>query len=321
MLSVNKKACELVRELYASPADYCVSVERTRQGVTVIDVGVDAKGGFEAGRLVTEICMGGLGRARISARAYGEIQLPVISVCTDHPSVATLGSQFAGWRIEEGEFSAIGSGPARALALKPRDIFEKIGYADDADVAVLVLETSKKPYEELCIGLARECRISPSQLYIIIVPTTSVAGAVQVSGRVVETGLHKLSRLGLDPLCVDLAWGCAPIASVHPKFVEAMGRTNDAVLYGGIAYYALRHKNDKELKALLEKAPSSASRQHGKPFRLIFEEAGRDFYNIDPDLFAPAVFVVNNTATGSLFQVGEVDVDVLARSLGFSPLE
>ncbi len=321
MLSVNKKAFELVQELCASPAEYGVSVEKSVQGATVIDAGVDAKGGFEAGRLVTEICMGGLGRASISARAYREVQLPAIFVFTDHPAVATLGSQFGGWRIKAGDFSAIGSGPARALALKPRDVFDKIGYVDEADVAVLVLETSKKPHEELVVGLSRECGVSPSQLYVILVPTTSVAGSVQVSGRIVETGLHKLSRLGLDPLCVELAWGCAPIAPVHPKFVEAMGRTNDVILYGGVAYYALRHKDDGELKALLERAPSSASRLHGKPFRMIFEEAGCDFYKIDPDLFAPAVFVVNNIVSGSVFKVGQVDVDVLAESLGLSSLK
>jgi len=145
MLSVNKRAYELVQELCASSADYCVSVGKTRQGVTVIDAGVKAKGGFDAGRTITEICMGGLGKARISSRAYGEFQLPTILVSTDHPALATLGSQFAGWQIKVGDFFAIGSGPARALAMKPRDLFDEIKYSDRADVAVLVLETSRKP--------------------------------------------------------------------------------------------------------------------------------------------------------------------------------
>ncbi len=41
-----------------------------------------------------------------------------------------LGSQFAGWRIKDGDSIAIGSGPVRALALKPKDVYEEIGYKD-----------------------------------------------------------------------------------------------------------------------------------------------------------------------------------------------
>jgi len=317
MISVNEKAFKLVQELCASSDDYGVSVEKTRRGTTVIDAGVETKGGFDAGRAITEICMGGLGKARMTSTAYGGFQLPTILVSTDHPAIATLGSQFAGWQIREGDFSAIGSGPARALAMKPSDLFEKIGYSDRANVAVLVLETSQKPSEELTSKLSRECNVSPTRLCIILVPTTSLAGTVQISGRIVETGLHKLSKLGINPLSVETAWGCAPVPPVHPEFQVAMGRTNDAILYGGIAYYSLRHERDRELKILLEKAPSSASKQYGKPFKEIFKEAGHDFYKIDPHLFAPAVFVVNNVVSGSVFQAGEINAKVLARSLGF----
>lgn len=317
MLSVNRKAYELVQKLCAASDEYCVSVKKTRSGATLIDAGIRVKGGFNAGRMVTEICMGGLGEARIFPKRYGDVELSSIFVHTDHPALATFGSQFAGWQIKKGDFFAIGSGPARALALKPREIFDRIGYADEADVAVMVLETSKEPSEGLIEEFASECKVSPSRLYVVLVPTTSVAGAAQVSGRIVETGVHKLFKLGVDPLSIGCAWGCAPIAPVHPKFVKAMGMTNDVILYGGVAYYVLRHDDDGELKAVLEKAPSSASKHYGKPFSEVFKEAGGDFYKIDSNLFAPAMFVVNNVVTGSVFRVGEVNVDVLKRSLGF----
>jgi len=317
MLSVNRKAYELVQKLCAASDEYCVSVKKTRSGATLIDAGIRVKGGFNAGRMVTKICMGGLGEARIFPKRYGDVELSSIFVHTDHPALATFGSQFAGWQIKKGDFFAIGSGPARALALKPREIFDRIGYADEADVAVMVLETSKEPSEGLIEEFASECKVSPSRLYVVLVPTTSVAGAAQVSGRIVETGVHKLFKLGVDPLSIGCAWGCAPIAPVHPKFVKAMGMTNDVILYGGVAYYVLRHDDDGELKAVLEKAPSSASKHYGKPFSEVFKEAGGDFYKIDSNLFAPAVFVVNNVVTGSVFRVGEVNVDVLKRSLGF----
>ncbi|MDH5449095.1 MAG: methenyltetrahydromethanopterin cyclohydrolase [Candidatus Bathyarchaeota archaeon] len=318
MLSVNQKAYELVQKLCTASEEYLVSVKKTKLGTTLIDAGIHAKGGFNAGRMITEICMGGLAKARIFPKRYGNSELPSIFVHTDQPAVATLGSQFAGWQIKKGSFFAIGSGPARALALKPRDIYDKIKYEDKSGVAVMVLEASKEPPRVLLEELSFECKVSPNKLYIILVSTTSVAGSTQVSGRIVETGVHKLSKLGVAPLSIKYAWGCAPIAPVHPKLAEAMGKTNDAILYGGVAYYALKHKDDDELKALLEKAPSSASKHYGKPFREIFREANYDFYQIDSSLFAPAMFIVNNIVTGSVFQVGEVNVGVLRKSFGLA---
>lgn len=320
MLSINQKAYEIVQTLCASAEEYCVSVKKSSQGATLIDAGIHAKGGYSSGRMVTEICMGGLGKARISPRLYGNFELPSIFVHTDHPAVATLGSQFAGWQIKSGDFFAIGSGPARALALKPSDIFDKIKYKDETDVAVMVLETAKEPSEELIENFASECGVAINQLYIILVPTTSIAGSTQVSGRIVETGIHKLSKLGINPLSIQYAWGYAPISPVHPKFAEAMGKTNDVILYGGVAYYALKHNSDDELETVLKKAPSSASKHYGKPFREVFKEANYDFYQIDPNLFAPAMFIVNNPVTGSVFQVGEVNVDVLKQSLNLKHL-
>ena len=47
----------------------------------------------------------------------------------------------------------------------------------------------------------------------------------------------------------------------------------------------------------------------------IFKEANYDFYKIDPGLFAPAVFVVNNSKTGKTFRVGKIDVDIFKKSI------
>ncbi len=320
MLSVNQKAFKLVQTLCATSSEYNISTKKCRSGATLIDAGIRAKGGFNAGKMVTEICLGGLGKARILPKQYGDLELPSVFVYTDHPAIATLGSQFAGWQIKRNDFFAIGSGPARALALKPRNIFAEIQYEDNADIGVIVLETAKEPPEELVKELAQECRIPADRLHAVLVPTTSVAGSTQVSGRIVETGLHKLSKLGVDPLSIQYAWGCAPIAPVHPKFTEAMGKTNDVILYGGTAYFALEHKNDAELKTLLKEAPSSASKRYGKPFKLVFKEANHDFYQIDPNLFAPAVFIVNNLSTGSVFQAGKINVDILKQSLELTAL-
>jgi methenyltetrahydromethanopterin cyclohydrolase len=315
-LSVNRLAWKLFQKLCENPDFYGVKVERTSSGATIVDSGIKAKGGFEAGKVITEICMGGCGKAKIMYREYGKLELPSIFVYTDHPVIATLGSQFAGWQIKERDYFAIGSGPARALALKPKEIYEKIGYRDHFDKAVVVLETDKYPPLKLIDRFAEECKVSPENLVITLAPTTSITGATQVSGRIVETGMHKLSKLGLDPKVVSYAWGCAPIPPIHPNFTQAMARTNDAILYGGTAYYAVEHDDEEELKQIVNKAPSKASKAYGKPFIEIFKEANYNFYKIDPNLFAPAILSVNNIRIGSMFRAGEINIEALVESFG-----
>jgi len=300
-------------------ADECgVIVKDTKSGATLIDAGIKSKGGFLAGKLITEICLGGYGKARISHARFDDLEFPSIFIYTDNPAIATLGSQFAGWQIKVGDYSAIGSGPARALALKPREIYDRIEYRDETDVAVVVLETTKEPPETVITYISEQSKIAPDNLSIILVPTTSIAGSIQVSGRIVETGVHKLMKSGLDPKIIMYAWGYAPITSLHPKFAQAMGRTNDAILYAGTTYYVVQHDNDEELREIVEKAPSLASKSYGLPFYEIFRNAGYDFYKIDPNLFAPAVLMVNNAKTGSVFKAGQINVEVFKQSIGLS---
>jgi len=319
-LSVNRLAWKLLQKLCAKSNFYGVIVEKASSGAAIVDAGIRARGGFEAGKIITEICMGGCGKTDITYRQYEKLSLPSIFVSTDHPVIATLGSQFAGWQIKEGDYFAIGSGPARALALKPKEIYEKIGYRDDFDKAVVVLETDKHPPATLLERFAKECKVFLEDLAVILTPTASITGATQVSGRIVETGIHKLSKLGLDPEVILYACGFAPIPPVHPKFTQAMARTNDAILYGGTAYYTVEYDDEEELKQIVGKAPSKASEAYGKPFMQIFKEANYNFYKIDPDLFAPAILVVNNVKTGNTFEVGEINVEALKQSFGFKEI-
>jgi methenyltetrahydromethanopterin cyclohydrolase len=306
---------------------YGVIVEQSESGATIVDAGIKAEGGFLAGEMVTEICLAGYGKATVSPVQYGDLVLPSVFVQTDHPALSLLGSQFAGWQIKGENYSAIASGPARALALKPKDLYIKLNYNEESDVAVLVLETEKTPPEAIIQQVAEKCRVAPKNLFIVIFSTTSLAGATQVSGRIVETGLHKLERLGLDPLVVKHAWGYAPIVPIHPNSGEAMGRTNDAILYGGVTNYTVNFDDEAKLEGIVKQAPSSASKmiqeakilaQQSPRFMDIFKEAGFDFYKIDTNIFAPAVVSINNIKSGRTFSAGNLDVDVMKRSLGIS---
>ena len=314
MPSINREAIKIVREICSNPEKYNVAIKRNSLGTCIIDAGINIRGGFLVGELITRICLGGLAKVNLSSIKIGNVRVPSIRVYTDYPSISTLGSQMAGWRINVGEYLAMGSGPARALALKPKSIYEKIGYRDESDEAVIVLEALEEPPEEAIKIIAESCHVTPEKLFVIVTPTSSIAGLTQISGRVVEVGIYKLLELGLEPEKVLYAFGEAPIPPPHPDSVKSMGRANDAILYGGSAYYVVSHE-DNYLRDIVKRAVSSASREYGKPFSEIFREAGQDFYKIDPQIFAPAKITIANKRTGKVFAAGKINAEILLRSI------
>ncbi|MDR1992660.1 MAG: methenyltetrahydromethanopterin cyclohydrolase [Nitrososphaerota archaeon] len=316
-LSVNQLAWQKAQKFLDNPELYGVAISKSNAGATIIDAGVGASGGFSAGKLLTELCLGGAAKVQLSIKNYGDIAFPSITVTSDHPAVAMLGSQFAGWRIKDGDNIAIGSGPVRAIALKPKETYEEIGYTDQSDKAVIVLESNVLPSDVLVEKVCRASNIVPQNLIVAVAPTASVAGLTQVAGRVVEVGIHKLHTLGLDPKVIRYATGYAPIPPVGPDFEVAMARTNDVILYGGTVYLTVDYDDENKLQQLVNDAPSLNSDDYGKPFLEIFLDADRDFYKIDGGLFAPARLMVNNAKTGRTFIAGKVNPVVLAQALGF----
>ena len=112
VISVNQSAWKLAQKLLDNPELYRVEVCKSTNGATIIDAGVKVQGGFEAGKILTELCLGAAGKVEIGFKSYGDIDFPSCTVTTDFPAIACLGSQFAGWRIkEENGNIAIGSGP------------------------------------------------------------------------------------------------------------------------------------------------------------------------------------------------------------------
>ena len=315
-ISVNKHAMKIVKEVIARKDELQVNVEKRPNGATIIDAGVTAAGGYQAGLMAVRLCMAGLCDVSLSSRTYGDFDLPTVNVATDQPTISTLASQFAGWEIKSGEYFGMGSGPARALALKPKDIYAEIEYKDQADTAIIVLESDKLPPDDAILYIASECGVRPSRVYAYVTPTNSVAGGVQVSGRIVEMGIYKLRRLGLDPKKIICGFGSAPLPTIHPKSARAMGRTNDTLYYGGETYYTVNFEDDEKLKEIVSKAPSSTAREYGKPFYDVFKAAGFDFYKIDPNLFAPGVVSVNNIKTGQTFRSGQLNPRVLKETMG-----
>lgn len=313
-LRMNEAASEIADSM-ADQADLLrVRTSRLPSGARVIDAGVEAEGGIEAGLAVAEICMGGLGNVSFAPLQIGGRAHAGLIVWTDHPAVACMASQYAGWAISAGKFFAMGSGPLRAHARVERELFEKLGYEEQAEEGVLVLETRSLPNDEVAAWVAEKARLQPVQLTFVVAPTASIAGGVQISARIIETGLHKMETLGFDVRRVVSAMGTAPVPPVAKNDLRAIGRTNDCILYGGQARYTIK-ASDAELEKLAEQVPASASRDYGTPFYEIFQRYGGDFYQIDPLLFSPAEVWLTSTESGRTFHAGDLNPEVLEASL------
>jgi methenyltetrahydromethanopterin cyclohydrolase len=313
-LRMNEAASEIA-DWMADQADRLrIRSYRLASGARVIDAGVEVDGGLDAGLALAKICMGGLGNISITTLQIGGGQYPGVTVWTDHPAVSCMASQYAGWAISVGKFFAMGSGPLRAHARVERELFEKLGYEERADEGVLVLETRALPTDEVAAWVGDKARLQPAQLTFVVAPTASLAGGVQISARIVETGLHKMETLGFDVRRVVSALGTAPLAPVAKNDLRAIGRTNDCILYGGQAWFTVR-AGDDELAKLAEQVPASASRDYGTPFYETFQRYEGDFYKIDPLLFSPAEVWLTSTQTGNTFYAGPLNAQVLESSL------
>ena len=314
-LALNGRAVSLADAMAEEAAVLRIGVKRLRGGTRVIDCGVEEAGGLEAGRRLAEVCLGGMAHVSFTAVDVGGLWLPAVQVATDHPVAACLASQYAGWAIDPEGYFAMGSGPARVLSRAERELFEKIGYVEVSDRGALVLEGRALPGEAVASFVAGRCHLEPGSLTLLIAPTASVAGCVQVAARSVETGLHKMLELGFDVTKVRGGVGVCPLAPVAKNDLRGIGWTNDCILYGARAYFAVRAA-DEEIAAMIERLPASASPDYGTPFYDIFNRYERDFYKIDRLLFSPADVTINNLATGRVVRAGGVNADVLRASLG-----
>jgi methenyltetrahydromethanopterin cyclohydrolase len=208
----------------------------------------------------------------------------------------------------------MGSGPARALA-RVEPLFETLAYRDKASTALLVLETAEPPPPAIVEKVATATGLAAGKLTFLYAPTQSIAGAVQIVSRVLEVALHKANDLKFPLENIVDGIGVAPIPAPHPDFLTAMGRTNDAIIYGGGVQLFVKGPAS-DARELAQKLPSRASRDHGRPFAEIFKQFKGDFYAIDPLLFSPAEVIVTAIETGDTFRAGGRDVAMLERSLG-----
>lgn len=321
-LSVNASARALVARLIDEADRLRVKVTRDAAGVTFVDAGIEVPGSIEAGLLIGEICMGGLGRIELAVdRQPGSDGWPTwLEVRSSQPVLACLASQYAGWSLSASKeeaggkkFFSLGSGPARALAAKEA-LFQELGYRDPIAAAeragVLVLEVDRMPPQVVVDKVLRDCGLAPNQLTLVLTPTRSLAGTTQVVGRVLEVALHKAHELHFPLEHVVDGVASAPLPSPGADGLDAMGRTNDAILYGGRVHLTVRGGDDAA-RLLAKELPSLNSRDYGRGFADIFKAAEYDFYKIDGALFAPAEVWVSSLESGRTWHAGRLNLNLL----------
>ncbi|HZH06101.1 MAG TPA: methenyltetrahydromethanopterin cyclohydrolase [Lautropia sp.] len=317
-MSVNALSRPLVARLMDDRVRLRIKSSTTPEGTCIVDAGIGVPGSIEAGLAVATICTAGLATFRLRADSSVSGWPTWIDVQSSQPVLACLGSQYAGWSLSASKeetgarkFFALGSGPARALYAR-EEIFKEIGYSDVSDTGCLVMEVDRPPPPVVLQKVLRECSLQPSGLTVILTPTSSAAGTTQVVARVLEVALHKAHVLGF-PLSAILAGSATaplPPAAVDPA--EAMGRTNDAILYGGQVHLTVDGSDD-DVRDLAKRLPSLNSRDYGRPFAQVFRDYDFDFYKVDSELFAPAEVWVSSRASGTTWHAGRSNLGMLTR--------
>jgi methenyltetrahydromethanopterin cyclohydrolase len=313
--SVNRLAAPLLQRMLNEAQALRLVVTRDPGGATIVDAGVATQGSVAAGLQVAALCMGGLGEVAL-APLPREGWPTWLQVRSSQPVLACLGSQYAGWSLaaskeETGgrKFFALGSGPARALACK-EPLFAELGYRDRSDSGVLVLEVDRPPPPVVIAKVLRDCALEPAGLALVLTPTNSLAGTTQVVARVLEVALHRAHELGFALQDIVEGSACAPLPAVGADALQAMARTNDAILYGGQVHLTVGGEAEAARELAL-RLPSENSRDHGRSFGALFEEAGHDFYKLDGALFAPAEVWVSHPGSGQTWHAGRLHMDLL----------
>ncbi len=308
--TLNERASRVVDEIIRNADDLRVDVH-TIGGARVLDCGVNAVGGMRVGLFLARICLADLAEVSLLPPRSGT-DMPMVQVVSDQPVRACMASQYAGWQIAHGKYFAMGSGPMRA-AYGKEQLFDRIPGRETPDHVVGCLEASKLPNDEVIAELAKKLNRPAEQITLLVAPTTSQAGLLQIVARSVETALHKLDELKFDLNQVVSGFGVAPLPPTSPDTITAIGRSNDAILYGSQVVLTVRAE-DAALASIGPKVPASSSAAYGQPFAAIFHAAGGDFYKIDPMLFSPARIVFQNCTSGNSFAFGQIEVDILRKS-------
>lgn len=316
MVSVNELSMKIVDEMIKRKEELKIKVSKLENETTVIDLGQQVRGSYEAARMEAEILFGGLGYVGYETfpEKIDDVYYRGVNVSVDHTVLSLVGCDISGWELKPGLFAPIVAGPGRTLGRRPQDWMEKYShYKDEYDKAIITVESSEKVTLKQAQDLAQACRVKSENLYIIVAPSSGIACAVQVSARILEQTIHRLFEEGFDITTIIQAQGFCVIPPCIDDELIAMGRLNDVLIYGGQATFTVCWEDDK-IQNIINKVTSDKAPLYGKLFKEIYMDAGCDFYKVPMQMYSPAKVVIVNTKTGKVHKSGLINTKMLAKS-------
>lgn len=318
MFSLTENTLGVLNEILANSEALGCEIKKLNNGTTIVDMGLRRKGSWKAALLYTRATIGDLGVVNLGEFRLDERRsFSSVEVFIDQPMIACVAAEMADWRIGNGEYAVIVSGPARAQAAVESDHYiKRTKYRDHYDkAAIACLQTVEYPDEKIAAEIAKACHVKEEDTYLLVSSSTCLTASAQVSARIIEQSCNKLFVSGkMSPEAIVMARGNAPIAPIVKDEDKMMGRINDALIYGSTVELWLDASDEKiaEIAPMLVAKHSSPC--YGKPFEEIFIEHGRNFFNIPLDVHSIGRVIAHSVNTGKAFDSGEIDYDVLRKS-------
>ncbi|MCJ7823624.1 MAG: hypothetical protein MUP44_01860, partial [Anaerolineales bacterium] len=253
--SLNQAAMQIIGPILDDPQRYGALMIKTPKGATILDMGLEALGSWLGAKMYVEAAHGGMADVTFGRMQIKDLEVATVELMIDDPMLSVVSCEAGAWKLGDGDFVPVGSGPARAKA-RAEPWATRIEYEDPSDYVLLQMQINRLPEEAVLEFVADACKIPLSNLTVMVAPSASLVGSVQVASRAFEQCIIGLGRnTDFDIKTIKHGYGRAPIAPVIKDEVKAMGRINDALVYGGIGGMWLDHPDDDEMRRTAEALP------------------------------------------------------------------
>jgi methenyltetrahydromethanopterin cyclohydrolase len=319
-VSLNRQSHAILQTIMQNAESLQVKVHKLPNGTRVVDAGVKAVGSLRAGLLISRVALGGLGEVTITQQDYGDLNLPTVHVIVDQPALSLFCCQYPVPTIDLGDYKGIWSGPGKIHIRQPKRVFKLIDYAEPSKIAVFLVQSDDLPDAKVASKLARLCKVKPSQLSIVVVPTRSVAGAVQVAARVLEDPLGRAVKVLHYPLNrIKAMIGSAPLSPVYPDIWRKPGLTPDDMLfYASRITFLIDARPSDDLQSLATNLTSAVLPRFGMSFYEMLKDVNFVFERLDSPSYASASITIYDTSSGRLYQAGKLHLDLIKKTAGLS---
>lgn len=180
--SLNNNSARFI-EKYVIPNKENLNIEvlHLENGATILDMGINAKGGWLAAKAFVEIGLGGLGELTYRKMKIGRYYVPAMCVLVDRPAIAEMSAHVAYFRVPYHGKNIDISGPIRSIG--GLDLFARsVDYRDtEATKAVGCIQTVDIPDLEVTNLIAETAKIDTKNLYLVVAKTGTLVGAVMDS--------------------------------------------------------------------------------------------------------------------------------------------